>query len=184
MTVTNKRPRATWHNYNAGIYFVTITTKNRCHYFGRIVDDIMEMNLCGLIAKYYIDMLPQRLDYVEVHNAIVMPNHVHLLLQIIPTRYGITVQHNCTNTGALHAPGHPSYPDQPFEERNHFASLLGTAICSLKSGITREIRRAGYSFEWQSRYHDHIVRDQLEYNNISDYITTNPQRWGSDKFAQ
>ena len=183
MTVSNKRPRATWHDYNAGIYFITIITNNRCQYFGKIVDGTMVLNHCGRIAQEQIDLLSQRLEYVEVHNAIVMPNHVHLLLQIIPTRYGITIRHNCTNTGALHAPEHPSELEQPFEERNHFASLLSTAICSLKSGISREIRRAGYSFEWQSRYHDHIVRDQLEYNNITDYITTNPQRWESDKYA-
>lgn len=28
--------RANWHNYNGGVYFVTICTKNREHYFGEI----------------------------------------------------------------------------------------------------------------------------------------------------
>ena len=28
--------RANWHDYNGGIYFVTICTKNREHYFGEI----------------------------------------------------------------------------------------------------------------------------------------------------
>ncbi len=184
MTITNKRPRAAWHDYNAGIYFITIATNNRYHYFGKIVDADMALNRCGEIAQNQIDMLSQRLHYVEVHNAVVMPNHIHLLLQIIPTRYGVTIQHNCANIGALHAPGHPSDLELPFEERTHFASLLSTAICSLKSGISKEIHRAGFPFEWQSRYHDHIVGDKLEYNNINDYITNNPQRWDSDKYAK
>ena len=29
--------RANWHDYNGGVYFVTICTKNRKHYFGEIV---------------------------------------------------------------------------------------------------------------------------------------------------
>lgn len=33
-----KSPRATWHKYNGGEYFITICTKNRIHYFGEIVD--------------------------------------------------------------------------------------------------------------------------------------------------
>ena len=28
--------RANWHDYNGGVYFVTICTKNREHYFGEI----------------------------------------------------------------------------------------------------------------------------------------------------
>ncbi len=28
--------RANWHNYNGGVYFVTICTKNREHYLGEI----------------------------------------------------------------------------------------------------------------------------------------------------
>ena len=31
--------RATWHNYNAGTYFVTICTANREHFFGEIITD-------------------------------------------------------------------------------------------------------------------------------------------------
>ena len=29
--------RAKWHDYNGGIYFITICTKYRMHYFGEIV---------------------------------------------------------------------------------------------------------------------------------------------------
>ena len=34
--------RANWHDYNGGIYFVTICTKNREHYFGEITHCIVE----------------------------------------------------------------------------------------------------------------------------------------------
>ena len=180
MAAFKKRPRARWHDYNDGIYFVTIATFNRRHYFGEVVEGAMVLNRCGQIALQQIEMLEQRLDYVEVHNAIVMPNHIHLMVQIISTRYGVTVHHNTENIGALHAPEHPDDDEVPFEERTHYASLLNTAIGGLKSGISREIRRTGCDFKWQTGYHDRIVRDHLTYESINDYIDTNPARWDAD----
>ncbi len=35
---------------------------------------------------------------------------------------------------------------------------------------------------WQRDYYDHIIRDERAYNNISNYIITNPERWHKDKF--
>ncbi len=41
----------------------------------------------------------------------------------------------------------------------------------------------GYKeFEWQSRFYDHVIRDQKSYERIKDYIATNPANWQSDKF--
>ena len=127
MSAFKKRPRARWHDYNDGIYFVTIATFNRRHYFGEVIEGAMLLNNCGKIALQQIEMLEQRLDYVEVHNAVVMPNHIHLMVQIISTRYGVTVRHNTENIGALHAPEHPDDGEVPFEERTHYASLLSTS---------------------------------------------------------
>ncbi len=35
---------------------------------------------------------------------------------------------------------------------------------------------------FQPNYHDHIIRNHLEYLNISQYILHNPQNWHKDKF--
>jgi putative transposase len=35
---------------------------------------------------------------------------------------------------------------------------------------------------FQPNYHDHIIRNQLEYQNITDYIRNNPAKWIEDKF--
>ena len=182
MATFKKRPRAQWHDYNDGIYMVTIATFNRRHYFGEVVEGAMVLNRCGEIALQHIELLEQHLDYVEVHNAVVMPNHIHVLLQIISTRYGVTVRYDSENLGALHAPEHPDDDALPFDERNHHASLLGTAIGGLKSGISREIRRTGCDFRWQPSFHDLIVRDRTSYNHVNDYIDNNPARWNADKY--
>ena len=35
---------------------------------------------------------------------------------------------------------------------------------------------------FQPNYHDHIIRNEMEYNNISNYIINNPSNWNKDKF--
>lgn len=33
---------------------------------------------------------------------------------------------------------------------------------------------------WQANYHDHIIRNQAEYQRISNYIINNPTNWNDD----
>jgi hypothetical protein len=35
---------------------------------------------------------------------------------------------------------------------------------------------------FQPNYHDHIIRNEMEYQNISNYIKNNPFNWKNDKF--
>ena len=37
-TPCRKYPRADFHDYNGGMYFVTVCTHDKCHYFGKIDD--------------------------------------------------------------------------------------------------------------------------------------------------
>jgi len=42
----------------------------------------------------------------------------------------------------------------------------------------------GFEFGWQTRFHDHIIRDEEAFDMISNYIINNPLRWEEDKFYQ
>ena len=35
---------------------------------------------------------------------------------------------------------------------------------------------------WQSSYHDHIIRDRRDYDDIWRYIDENPAKWNEDEF--
>ena len=35
---------------------------------------------------------------------------------------------------------------------------------------------------WQKSFHDHIIRDQRDYDKIWQYIDTNPARWEQNCF--
>lgn len=59
---------------------------------------------------------------------------------------------------------------------------LASIVRGYKIGVTKFARRINSEFAWQSRYHDHIIRNDVSYQNISDYIVNNPLKWQADKF--
>ena len=151
---TRKTPRADFHNYCEGTYFVTICTQDKFHYFGKIIDDKMYLSEIGQIADDALKTLHMHYNYVEVPLYIVMPNHIHAIIRI------------------KDAPG--CIPTQ--------RSALGVVIGGYKQSVTRSARRNGIDFGWQKRYHDHIIRGTNDGNNIADYIETNVIRWTTDCF--
>ena len=51
-----------------------------------------------------------------------------------------------------------------------------------KGRCSFEIRKIYSNFEWQSRFHDHIIRNYAEFERIQNYITNNPLNWKEDNF--
>ena len=71
--------------------------------------------------------------------------------------------------------------------KNHFAPQsknLSSIIRRYKSAVTTFARKNNIEFEWQSRFHDHIIRSMDDYHRISKYILNNPSKWLNDKFYQ
>ena len=77
-----KSPRAAWHDYNGGRYFVTFCTKNHDLYFGDVIDGRMELSEIGKFALHCIEKIPEINDNVAVPEFVVMPNHVHMIVII------------------------------------------------------------------------------------------------------
>ena len=77
-----KSPRATWHDYNGGRYFVTFCTKNHDLYFGDVIDGRMELSEIGEYALKCIGKILEINDNVAVPEFVVMPNHVHMIVII------------------------------------------------------------------------------------------------------
>jgi len=73
-----------------------------------------------------------------------------------------------------------SFAQQRFQNqgKNTISSIVG----SYKSAVTKHAHRLGFEFDWQTRFHDHIIRNDAEYQRINDYIETNPEHWDEDKF--
>ncbi|MDR0650152.1 MAG: hypothetical protein LBG59_01765 [Candidatus Peribacteria bacterium] len=58
---------------------------------------------------------------------------------------------------------------------------MGTIIGTFKGNITKYAQHHCIPFLRQSRYYDHIVRDEIAYNRIKHYIRNNPKKWAEDK---
>jgi len=57
-------------------------------------------------------------------------------------------------------------------------SSLQQVVRNIKSFVTK---RCGFPL-WQPRFHDHIIRDEAEYQRIWQYIDENPLRWSEDVY--
>jgi len=163
-----------WDYRWAGAYFITICTQDNVHYFGKITDDKMQLSNIGILADVLWYEIKNHSKDVELADFVVMPNHVHGILKLNKlddsnqtTMSASSLNNQQQNTMATISPKKGS---------------ISTIVRSYKSAVSKHAHRLGYDFSWQSRFHDHIIRNQESYKNIIDYIKTNPQRWKEDKF--
>jgi hypothetical protein len=62
---------------------------------------------------------------------------------------------------------------------------LGIVINQYKTACTKQIHKMGLlEFAWQSRYYDHIIRNNQALENIREYMLGNPAKWSEEKFFQ
>jgi REP element-mobilizing transposase RayT len=159
------------------LYFVTSCVQDRVCCFGRVAEGTaragtarelsvhdanasaeMVLNEFGKIVNHQLQWLENQYPYVVLHHYIVMPNHIHAIIEIDALR----ISH-----------------DQPLQKIKSLSELMG----AFKTTSSKLIHRAGYAdFQWQRSFHDHIIRDERAYLNISNYIETNAERWKIDTF--
>ena len=195
-----KSPRARWHDYTGADYFVTFCTKKRELYFGDVVDGKMELSEIGKWALTQIEQtVVIRQNDVEIPMYVVMPNHIHLIVVF----NGVSPCRDASNASASNASASNASASnvsvsnaseleiiKPNISDARGASLqfgpqsgnLSSVVRGIKSAVTKYAIEHDIPFAWQSRYHDHIIRNQMEMNRIADYIENNPLRWELDRF--
>ena len=181
--------RAGWHDYNGGFYFITICTAGHENYFGQIDSAVMQLNELGQFVEDNILNLNNHYPYVEIPLHVVMPNHIHLIVFV--NGDGLHGTHETNDSIGTHvetgrAPSLQEMDKQPINEKMQLISLrkglLSVAMGGLKSATTKFAHLNKIQFGWQTRFHDHIIRNQEECNRIALYIENNPSKWESDKF--
>lgn len=60
---------------------------------------------------------------------------------------------------------------------------LSSIIKWFKQVCSKIIHKNYPEFAWQRSFHDHIIRNTIEYEKIKHYIHTNPQNREKDKFS-
>ncbi|MDD3078973.1 MAG: hypothetical protein PHH37_07695 [Paludibacter sp.] len=164
--------RATWHDYNGGDYFITICTAGRLHYFGEIENGEMHKNVLGHKLDELIQETKTHNPYSEIPLYKIMPNHVHLI---------VCIDAACRDAACHVFTGEPGKNEKMRDIANR-CGLLSTVIGGLKSALTKYANLNKIKFGWQSRFHDHIIRNQEEMERIVIYIENNVLSWEMDKF--
>ena len=184
--------RAQWWNYGWNApYFVTICTAHRQHFFGEIISvptNVMQLSEIGLLAEKFWWSIPEHFSFVKLDSFVIMPNHIHGIL-VIDKPYdgrdmdGISVETGqcpVSTTNSANATEPKTLGELRF--RNQGKETLSSIVGSFKSIVTKRSHRIHADFEWQERFHDHIIRDMEEYSKIANYIENNVANWQDDKF--
>jgi len=194
-----KSPRKKGYDYSlAGVYFVTICTHERDMIFGDVLNGVMRYTALGHIVHDCWVTTSDHFPHIEVDCFVVMPNHVHAIIVIheknvdektdeinknldVGTRHALSL-HNHTEPN-----GHGVMKNGRFYPSGVKPRSLGAIVGSYKSAVTKIANRTlddPPSFLWQSRYHDHIIRNDKEFNMIRQYVLANPARWNEDRFNE
>lgn len=196
-----------WDYSSEAVYFITMVTKNRECIFGSILQGKMVLNENGqIVENELLKSIKIRKNWF-FHNWIVMPNHIHLLIEIQEPKsetqtveahssastHGISTTTNNENMVKIVAETHCCAPLRDNrgqnlnqnENQNQSAfklsrkpNSISSFVASFKSVTTRQIN--GSASIWQSNYHDHIVRNYKRFEIIYNYIKTNPSSWEMD----
>ena len=165
MLPQRKRTRLEGFDYSsARLYFVTCCVKRMRHCFGEVIGSQMQLNIYGAIADEQWLWLAEQYPYVKLHAHIIMPNHMHGILEIDPSRVGSARRVRATRESPV--PRKPSAPEQPIKIKS-LSELMG----AYKTTASKKIHLAGDpAFAWHRSFYDHIIRDAQGYQNISAYI--------------
>lgn len=176
--------RKNYYYTSPGWYFITICTKDREHYFGKICRDgsvnhpIMMLNELGEYCNEEIKKLSTR-QTVDVHEYIVMPNHIHILLVVseYPT---VGADHQSALIHNQSTLNNTSSISSDLSNRPYDGPSLSSIVKLFKGNITKYAQKHDIMFAWQRSFHDHIIRNTQEYERIKYYIQTNPQNREQD----
>lgn len=130
----------------------------------------MRFSFYGLMAILFFDFMRSRksiwLDLInhnkniELHDFVVMPNHVHEIIEIIASN----------RAGSEPTPTSFKLP----EMIRQFKTFSAKRINQRRNTVSTPI--------WQRNYHEHIIRDITAYLKTAEYIQTKPQKWLEDLY--
>ncbi|MDE6412795.1 MAG: hypothetical protein K2K42_02715 [Eubacterium sp.] len=148
-----KRLRLIGYDYSKdGAYFITICTKDKRCVLSSIVGCDDHIAPKVQLTKIGAIVNKYLLQINGLDSYVIMPNHIHLIIVKENEQSG-TMWSSCPTN-------------------------ISSNIRTFKTLITKEI---GVSI-WQSKFYDHIIRDEYDYMVHVQYIEENPAKWVEDKY--
>ena len=181
-----------------GAYYVTIVTWQREFLFGEIVNQEMMLSPYGEIVQKWWQEIPVHFSNVETGAFVIMPNHVHGVIYILDERRGtVSVPRDNQNHNKMDLFELKNKPLELGDEMNKNVSAsmggvtpplrvptLGQVVAYFKYQSTKEmntVENAGTVTKfWQRNYYEHVIRNENDLQNKTDYIESNPLLWDED----
>ena len=162
-----------WDYSRAGLYFVTICTKDHMCLFGDISNGEIRLSAVGEIVADEWQKTERIRPNVKLDESVIMLNHIHGIIQILsdPTPADVDTGH-CPTSGddvAVETPRRGAHKETPHRgvstdglQPSYWwkPNSLGSIIGQFKSVCTKRIRKMRYrDFAWQPRFYDRIIRN-------------------------
>ena len=150
-----KSPRLSTHDYRTcAIYQVTVSSRNKQCIFGEIDLDIVQLSPLGILVDSTWRKLSEQNPMAGIHALVVMPNHVHALIELKSNDSDL-----CTRS-------------------------LSTIVSSVKAECSRTWHSKTGSSDpiWHRSYHDVLIKSEAHYRRALQYIADNPIKWHLDRF--
>ena len=158
-----------------GYYFVTICTEKGKCILGEVEKDVVRLSALGEIVESCWNEIPKHFSNVRLDAYIIMPNHVHGILEIKP---------NVNSVGAEHVQPLQNSKDKIPKYQHVIPGSLGSIVRQFKAAVTREWRKnpaCAKAEIWQRNYYEHIIRSDISHFFIAQYIEINPLIWAFDR---
>jgi len=169
-----------WDYSQDAAYFITICSYNREYLFGNIEDEKMVLSVFGHVVNREWDKSFEIRAELYCDAFVLMPNHLHTILRIENGNLGNIVETH--GRASLQPP-----TIKPYGVVYRRPKSISSFVAGFKSSVTKqinELRQTPKFHVWQSRFHDHIIRSDDEYQRIYNYIVNNPANWGKDKYIK
>ena len=157
MALEKRKPnRLKNYDYSsAGAYFITVCTENRRNLLWKNVGANIVRPCENALSKYG-EIVKKDIDMIsEKYEKVSVDKYV-----IMPNHIHLIIVISADEIG-----------------RPMVAPTISRVVKQLKGAVTKE---CGFSV-WQKGFHDHIIRGENDYNEIWEYIESNPSKWSEDE---
>lgn len=183
MLHSNRRSiRLPGYDYSlAGAYFVTICTADKACLFGNIRNGEMVLNALGKVVDMCWKEIPKHFPNVSLHEYVIMPNHIHGIIEITVGANNYLPRDNDENITQMRRKMITEIRAKDVSPLRGTSRTVGSIIRGFKIGVTKWARQnTEIHHVWQRNYHEHIIRNGEDYQRIAQYIHDNPVNWAQD----
>lgn len=160
--------RLSGYDYSgSGFYYITLCTHERRRIFGEVLDGVIHLSLLGTVVQEQWLRTAILRPEITLDSSIVMPNHMHGVLQISAT----PMSHDPVG----------AHRDAPLHRPRR---SLGAIVAGFKGSVTRMARRPygdGFNVRQRNNY-ERVVRSQAELHELRRYIHEKPVKWENDRY--